>query len=1128
MRRIELVLLAALALAAVPGLRAQEAGPAKEIKPPEGKPAAAAKAPQGNPAHADPAQELMRLRLEGLANYEGGVTLKSALALFEKALALKPESPIEMLNLGIVQRKLDHFDQARILLGKVMTAAPGMPQAPYVLGLIEKAQGNQDAALKLFEKARDLAPQEPSVWYQLSFLYKAADREADALQALTRVLALDPFHSGATYQLYQHHRRVGDEERAAEVFKEFSRLKRAAGASRKEVNYDEGPLTLPVVDAQAEANVASHGSWSPSLAQARLAAPAGVAAFEWRDVDADGREDLTVVHEGGVSVLVNQGGGGFAAPRALALGEGVSGPWSSVAVEAFSSKSGPHVLLGGPGGLSFGALDLANGKLDAQRLAEGESRPLLLQDLDHDGDLDLLAGKERTLWANRGNADLFADNELLLPEVRQALVSAAGVVAAAFANGDGVDLLLWDAKGERRFVRDSMGGRYELVEKRPAARPGLVWTAAADLDGDGSPDVVSLASGQLSVELNRGGFQLEEAFTAPVGGDGGSGAILDLDNDGLRDLAVLRPGAAPAVWLNEGKGRFLGRTLAGTVPELLQGPVAADVDADGRLDLLALAKDGPVWWHNQSEGVGNWLKLRLKGVRSVPFGGFTRVETRIGNRYQEVEADGRTVHLGIGRSPYVEVLRITWPNGFVENKFKVDAGNTWSFVESERISGSCPTVFAWNGERFGFVTDAFISGPMGVPMARGRYFPVDHDEYIKIAGDQLQNRDGLYQIRITEELRETVYLDTLRLLVVDHPAEVTLFPNERLGPFPFPEFRLHGTTGLEAPLAAEDASGRDVLELIRATDGRYPNDVVRTEYTGIARPHWIELDLPSRALESEHLRLFLNGWFYYFDSTSLIALSQRTDLGIGWPEVQAWAGGEWRTVAVAGLPQGKHKTVVVDLSGKLPEGTARLRVWSNVSVYWDSILFDAGRPWEGEVRIAEAPLDRSWLQFRGFSALVDPVDPAVPERFDYHRVVYTALWNPMAGKYTRYGAVEPLLAAADSRLVVFGSGDELALDFDASAIPEPPPGWSRDFLLYLDGFVKDGDRYTAHAGRVEPMPFAGMREYPYSAADQAAAPSREESWREYLETYQIRDPLTFVGPPLAGAPPVAVQKGWEP
>jgi hypothetical protein len=97
----------------------------------------------------------------------------------------------------------------------------------------------------------------------------------------------------------------------------------------------------------------------------------------------------------------------------------------------------------------------------------------------------------------------------------------------------------------------------------------------------------------------------------------------------------------------------------------------------------------------------------------------------------------------------------------------------------------------------------------------------------------------------------------------------------------------------------------------------------------------------------------------------------------------------------------------------------------------------------------------------------------------------------------------------DDRFVVMGSGDELALDFSASAFPPLPPGWNRDFLLKVDGWAKDGDPNTAFSTTVEPLPFHGMSVYPYPPGERFPGDPVHERYRR---EYNTRPALRLVRP----------------
>ena len=121
----------------------------------------------------------------------------------------------------------------------------------------------------------------------------------------------------------------------------------------------------------------------------------------------------------------------------------------------------------------------------------------------------------------------------------------------------------------------------------------------------------------------------------------------------------------------------------------------------------------------------------------------------------------------------------------------------------------------------------------------------------------------------------------------------------------------------------------------------------------------------------------------------------------------------------------------------------------------------------------------------------------------------TAPWNQHAGSYTRYGAVGELVRDAEDRYVVLGTGDEVAVRF-VDELPPVAPGWRRDYLVYLNGWVKDGDPNTGHGDRVEPLPFHAMTTYPYGFDE--AYPDTPEH-RAYLEEYNTRG-ARRINPPL--------------
>jgi hypothetical protein len=151
------------------------------------------------------------------------------------------------------------------------------------------------------------------------------------------------------------------------------------------------------------------------------------------------------------------------------------------------------------------------------------------------------------------------------------------------------------------------------------------------------------------------------------------------------------------------------------------------------------------------------------------------------------------------------------------------------------------------------------------------------------------------------------------------------------------------------------------------------------------------------------------------------------------------------------------------------------------------------------------------LHYRGFSTPASDETHRQPDSFDYHKLLADAPWNPMAGRYTKYGPVEELLEKADDRMAVLATGDEMTVRFDARQLPPLRAGFTRTFFLYLHGWAKDGDPNTATSKTVAPLPFSAMPQYPYGLDEKfPTTPGHQE----YLRNFQTRPGHVLI-PPLA-------------
>jgi len=314
------------------------------------------------------------------------------------------------------------------------------------------------------------------------------------------------------------------------------------------------------------------------------------------------------------------------------------------------------------------------------------------------------------------------------------------------------------------------------------------------------------------------------------------------------------------------------------------------------------------------------------------------------------------------------------------------------------------------------------------------------------------------------------------------------------------------------PISARDGNGRDVLAKVLRRDRVYA-DGFRHDMAGVAEMHSLELDFGPNAARDNRAVLMLSGWIDWADGSTFMAASQGSKDGLVLPYLQVKdAAGQWRTVIEdMGVPAGEPRTIAVDLTGKFLSGSRAVRIVTNTCVYWDQIYLseDTAAP---RTRLTAMDAETADLTLRGFSrAVVDPRHEQ-PEYYDYSEWRPAAMWNPVPGLYTRYGDVRELLAAADDRFVIMGSGDEIRLRFDPSRLPALPAGWKRDFLVLVDGWSKDADANTAFGDSVEPLPFHGMSRYPYPAAERFPDDPAHRAWRK---EYNVRRPVKFIQPLVA-------------
>ncbi len=745
-----------------------------------------------------------------------------------------------------------------------------------------------------------------------------------------------------------------------------------------------------------------------------------------------------------------------------------------------------------------------------------DRRVILSVDYDHDGDLDLFTTGDRVeMYRNNGDG-VFSDvsDQTFIPSERPRAQDAA---LGDFDDDGDIDLLIVNNGSGCTLYTNLRQGKMQAITDEIGISQNHAFTAVAagDYDNDGDIDLFIATDGKTPHQLyrNRGdgtyapdGRSHEETLNAAKGVHGLDAHFLDYDNDGFLDLWLIgtpKEGDGRGVFLfrNDGTGRFTdaSNVLPNTIRSGGDGTVG-DYDNDGDFDLFLTDSDGRVVaLRNEGGNQNSWLQVKLEGVnagnnKNNIDGIGAKVELKAGELYQMKYVTDPITHFGLGKEKQADVLRVVWTNGVPQNV--IIPKSNQRILEKQVLKGSCPFLYVYDGAGYQFVTDLLWRSPLGMVTPGGFLAAAETADYVKISGELMKPKAGVYSLQITEELWETAYFDMVKLLAVDHPAGTRIFVDEKYTPPPFPEFKIYTAKEIYHPRTALDHHGYDVSETLKAVDYRYAIEHEPGPFQGVVDSHFIVLDLGD-VPDDLGLTLFLTGWIFPTDTSINIALSQNPLINPTFPYLQVRdKGGEWQTVIdPIGIPAGKNKTICIDLTGKFLSEDRSVKIATNMQIYWDSAFFTI----DGEdvpTRITELSPNHTDLHYRGFSKMYRPTSHA-PHLFDYNEVETEEQWRDLAGHYTRYGEVTALLEEIDDMYVILNAGDEMTVEFDATGLPPLKEGWERDFILYSDGWDKDGDINTLSSQTVAPLPFHDMSAYPYPDAEKY--PQTLEHLRYQLE-----------------------------
>ncbi len=740
----------------------------------------------------------------------------------------------------------------------------------------------------------------------------------------------------------------------------------------------------------------------------------------------------------------------------------------------------------------------------------------VLLDMDHDGDLDLVFSSAQgvTLW--QAGAKMTYTNTSEFSQLPPTDVLFSTMVAVDWDRDADIDVVIGEPSGKLAGYLENMRHgefRWTALDAKYGQLDQPRQLALLEADGNVSWDLMSAGDNGVQLYLTatpRSG--VVNFLRAVAVTDQSARGVLtwDFDNDGFRDAAVWGDQGL-SVWRGGPNVAYAAADIvAGELTGAVKTAVCIDIDRDGDQDLVTATDGGVTVLANEGGTDNSWLTFYPVGQsdnkgRCNHHAVGSLVELRAGGWYQAQVVQAGPVHFGLGTQKTAQQLRIVWTNGIPQDI--VDQAGSVAICEPMALKGSCPYVYTMADGQFSFFTDCLWAAPIGMQTAAGTIAPTRSWEYLLIPGDRLTPHDGSYWVMMTEELWEAGYFDKVQLIAIDHPAEVEIYSNEKVGPGDIAEFQIHTVRQRRYPVRAVDQNGRNLRQKLRKRDGDFVKAFEQRIRQGLTPAHYIELDL-GKLDDPKRITLLLTGWILPTDTSLNVAFAQdpETD-GPRMPSVSVPdASGQWHeTIAYMGFPGGKTKTIAIDLSQAFLTADYRVRITTTAEIYWDEAFFTVDEP-AAETRQIPLTLESAELAYRGCSAEIPRPDEA-PQMYDFTKVRRRAAWPAMRGKFTRYGAVDALLADADDMMAVLGAGDAMTMRF---AVPKqaPPAGWKRDFFLHSIGWDKDADLNTIYGQTVEPLPFRGMKSYPF---DPNVAAPRGAAYEEYLRRYQTReqDPRAF-------------------
>lgn len=1027
--------------------------------------------------------EFTRLMQAG-KNYLDQGEAKKAAEIYQKALQLEPENLDAHINIASAYLMLNRPADAIEHCQKAIKIDDKVSAAYYILGCAYMRQSKPLEAIKAFQLSINLDQTVAAAYFHLGRAHFEAGQIDNAIEQLQTAIEMQEDHPSAHYLLGQAFMRAGDKENAERELKIHQQIREKLTNQVADITFLERckhtTARLPFKPEEPSFK-AIPIVFVDDTKKAFAYATTARAPITVIDYNHDGRNSIFALENNGFRLYSNTNGVFYPVGQLLPA---VSNAGYKIALvgDIQNDQIEDIIVLGenasqvfrfATNGVAVDATAFCG--LRGLKAVDGA-----LADLDFTGALDLVVieptNKSIQVFQNLKN--FYFKHNTQASGIPPDVTNIARLIIEDINDDELPDLLLSRAEKNPIFLEKRRGGQF-FETNLPSYFPLAIIMAIGDFNNDLKNDVVfadSKAGLQVYYAKINKTIRLTDTAYIP-----NRVITFDYDNDGWLD--ILAVGKGTRLWRSVGNNGFVEVTQSTGLTKFndlnITDAYIADFDNDGDSDCIIVLSDGSLrFLRNDGGNANKQLKLRLVGTRSNTSALGVHLEVAAGGLKLTRTVNRLPVEIGVGKHEKIDAVTIAW---FDLTLSTVDVKVEPKPVELTEIyfpKGSCPYLYVWNGERFEFVSDFLGNSPLGLRVSPEKFVDADPEEHLLLGtANNVRPRDGFYIVQVTEELSEALYLDEAKLIAVDHPRGTVVHTTSKMRPSkPFPPSELMLLQKPILPIKASRSDGLDVTVALSKVDTKMvsPIKLRVPQLRGLCEPYGITMDF-GEIDTSKPLVLVMTGWIKFGGGMANVAASHCPDLPFPFPvlEVQT-ADGVWHKVDVTvGVPSGKTKTILVDLTGKLPAGARLFRLSMAYELHWDYIaLYE--KAVLAQAHITTILPHSAHLHWRGYSNFKN-LPEYLPLTPDYYSVRPNGYWTIIpSGWCTRYGEVSELILNRDDAFAIVNGGDELTIKFPQDKLSPLKDDYERTFFFYSFGWNKDTDFHVECGTTVEPLPFDGM------------------------------------------------------